>query len=118
MTNVELRRGSELEQDARKVTGLPEKRLHPYPNGYRDEPPDGQDDNFGKSYSQRDDVTPKKKTPRGGISYVTTIPVVTHPVDDGEEVEVCLGSQGHYIPLAVNTNASQDEIEILALPAL
>jgi hypothetical protein len=33
LTNLEIRRGSELEQAVRSMTGMPQRKLHPHPDG-------------------------------------------------------------------------------------
>jgi hypothetical protein len=43
LTNVEIRRRSELEQAVRSKTGMPQRKLHPHPEGCRNEPPDDKD---------------------------------------------------------------------------
>jgi hypothetical protein len=103
MTNVEMRRANEHGQAAREQTGLPERKLHPHPDGYKDEAADGKDDQFAKAYSQRNMKSQTMAKPRGGVEYKSSIPADTPPpADDGEEIQFYFGCHGHYIPFMVS----------------
>jgi hypothetical protein len=55
---------SEIERGAREATGLPERPLHPHPDGYKQDGNDGKDHMFGKAYTP---VRQEKPKP-GGVS--------------------------------------------------
>jgi hypothetical protein len=106
MTGIEMRRMSEIEQSVRLETGLPQRALHPHPDGWKQDGDDGKEDFFGKVYTK---VRKEKPTP-GGVKYIRTLPL--RPVqDDVEEVEVCFAFRGSYIQVKVPSNLTQEEAE-------
>jgi hypothetical protein len=106
LTNVEIRRASELEQAARSVTCLPERKLHPHSDGYKQDGDDGKDHLFGKAYTH----VRKEKPAPGGVKYIPTRPL-PKPVLDAKEVEVYFGFRETYTKHKVPDNVTQEEIE-------
>jgi hypothetical protein len=52
MTNIELRKQSEIEQAVCESTGIERRALHPHPDGWKQDGDDGKEDIFGKAYTR------------------------------------------------------------------
>jgi hypothetical protein len=52
MTNVEVRRASEIEQEVADKTGFQRKKFHLHLDEYKQDRADGKDDQFGRAYTK------------------------------------------------------------------
>jgi hypothetical protein len=109
MSLIEPRKASEIEQEVRDHTGIPERPLSPHPDGLRKDGDDGKSDAFGKAYTK---VRRTKPSP-APVSYIRTVPLRTPPTKDVEEIEVYFAFCGNYVPFILRSDVTQQQVEIL-----
>jgi hypothetical protein len=107
ITNIEIRKSSEVEQEVSESTGLQRRPIYPHSDGYKDAGKDGDDRRFGKSFVKE---RPLRHT--GGMRFVPQIVPVTRK-KDATIVDFCFGFQGKYHRYQTRENATHEEVEII-----
>jgi hypothetical protein len=113
LMTVTSRTASEAEQAMREQTGLPRRKLHRRPDGHKDAGKDGEDHNFGRSWSKAELMEKRRIDPNHTpVTFVSQINIPKPTPKAPEMVEVYFGFKGRYDLVQVREDATQEEIEM------